>query len=367
MRPATKYILIGIGIILFFFILWVLRSVVAYVVAAAVVSLLGHPIVNRLNKLKIGEWIFPRALAAGLTLIFFWALLFSFGSVFVPLVSEQASNVASVNVDSVMRNLNKPIARLEKYINKKKLTGNQKFSFQKTYAEKIMSVLNISQISNFFGSIASLLGNIFIAVFSISFISYFLLKGKNLFLTTSLLIFPQKYSEKLNHTFDSISYLLRRYFLGLLIQSTLIIILIGTGLWICGLDINISLTIALIAGVLNIIPYIGPLIGFFVGVVLVVLTHLNVDFYDVTVPLLTYLMIVFAVARLIDDIVFQPYIYSSSVKAQPLEIFLVILCAGTLSGITGMILAIPCYTILRAIGKEFFNNLRFIQKLTENM
>ncbi|HNV51901.1 MAG TPA: AI-2E family transporter, partial [Tenuifilaceae bacterium] len=57
----------------------------------------------------------------------------------------------------------------------------------------------------------------------------------------------------------------------------------------------------------------------------------------------------------------------NSVKAHPLEIFIVLLIAGSVAGILGMLLAIPCYTVIRVFAKEFFNNFRVVQKLTEKI
>ena len=54
-------------------------------------------------------------------------------------------------------------------------------------------------------------------------------------------------------------------------------------------------------------------------------------------------------------------------KAHPLEVFLVILIAGNVAGITGMLLAIPSYTVLRVLAKEFFSEFALVQKLTQNI
>ncbi len=80
-----------------------------------------------------------------------------------------------------------------------------------------------------------------------------------------------------------------------------------------------------------------------------------------------YMMLVFCITQLIDNLVFQPFIFGKSVYAHPIEILIVIMMAGSLAGITGMILAIPAYTVLRVFAKEFFNNFRVVQKLTEKI
>jgi predicted PurR-regulated permease PerM len=63
----------------------------------------------------------------------------------------------------------------------------------------------------------------------------------------------------------------------------------------------------------------------------------------------------------------QPLIFSNRVLAHPLEIFLVTLIGAKLGGITGMVLAIPAYTVLRVIARAFFNQFRFVQKMTDSL
>mgnify|MGYP003295806886 CR=1 FL=1 len=70
--------------------------------------------------------------------------------------------------------------------------------------------------------------------------------------------------------------------------------------------------------------------------------------------------------QLVDNFFFQPFIYSNSVKAHPLEIFLVLLMAGHMAGVAGMLVAIPSYTVIRVIAKQFFGNIKPVKALTEN-
>lgn len=76
---------------------------------------------------------------------------------------------------------------------------------------------------------------------------------------------------------------------------------------------------------------------------------------------------VFIIMQIIDNFVLQPIIFSKSVKAHPLEIFLVVLIGAKLGGILGMVLAIPLYTVFRVIGKVFLSEFKVIQNLTRNI
>ncbi len=150
-------------------------------------------------------------------------------------------------------------------------------------------------------------------------------------------------------------------------QVTGITILVTLGMMIVGLGFQLSAIIGLVAGIMNVIPYLGPLIGASIGLILGMSNNLDLDFYHKLLPLLGYMALVFIIVQIIDNVVFQPLIYGTSVKAHPLEIFLVILIAGSLAGIIGMILAIPAYTVLRTFAHEFFYRFKVVQKITEKI
>jgi predicted PurR-regulated permease PerM len=118
---------------------------------------------------------------------------------------------------------------------------------------------------------------------------------------------------------------------------------------------------------MNIIPYIGPVIGSLLGITLGITATLASGAYDALLPVLAKLSGVFLVVNFIDNNFLVPMIYSNSVKAHPLEIFFVIIMGGSLAGIVGMLLAIPVYTVLRVIAREFLQQFRLVQKLTNKI
>ena len=182
-----------------------------------------------------------------------------------------------------------------------------------------------------------------------------------------ILLVPTNIETKVIHILDSISFLLRRYFIGLVFEVFMVMLLDTIGLTIVGIAFEHAVVIALFCGLFNVIPYLGPWMGAALGLLIGAALHINADFMSVTLPLLGWMTLVFALVQVADNILFQPLIYSSSVKAHPLEIFLVILAAGSMAGIIGMILAIPVYTILRVVAKEFFDNMKIVRKITKNL
>jgi predicted PurR-regulated permease PerM len=151
------------------------------------------------------------------------------------------------------------------------------------------------------------------------------------------------------------------------IQCTCIMILVDIGMTIVGIDFQQALVMGLILGILNVIPYVGPWIGLFIALIMGIASHINMDFQTVLVPLILYMILVEAIVHLIDNVVFQPVIFSNSVRAHPLEIFIVVLAAGFAAGVPGMILGIPTYTVLRVFAREFFYNFKPIQRITSGL
>lgn len=367
MNKNLRYLFIALGVAIIGFVLWYFKSIVAYILISSVLALIGRPLVLFLNKLKIKKIHIPNALSALITVIVLWILILAFFRVFIPLIANQASELSNIKAETVIDNLYDPIQKIEAFLSKYQINSYSDQSLDQYLTEKFMSILSVSMVSNIFGSLAGVLGNIFIAAFSISFITFFFLKDRGLLSEGILLMVPTKYEEKTDHILKSIKKLLTRYFIGIIVQISGIITLVSTGLTIVGVDFSDALVIGLVVGLFNIIPYLGPVIGATLGLILGMATNLDLAFYSELLPLLGYMLIVFIIVQVIDNVVFQPFIYSSSVNAHPLEIFLVIMCAGSLFGITGMILAIPSYTIIRVIAKEFFNNLKLVKKLTEKI
>ena len=84
-------------------------------------------------------------------------------------------------------------------------------------------------------------------------------------------------------------------------------------------------------------------------------------------PMLSKVVIVFGAMQLLDNFILQPWIFSNSVLAHPLEIFIVILMGAQINGIIGMVLAIPVYTVLRVIARAFLSEFKLVQKITGGM
>jgi len=363
--PRTLLVVAGVVIL----VLMVVRfsNIVAYILIASVLSLIARPLVHLLGRIRIWRWKIPVSIRALITLLTIWAVIFGFFRLFIPLVASEAQELSNIDTELVVKEFEAPIHRLEQWIGKLNLGTDEEFSLREELQHRVSSVLNIKVITDLVATVASILGNLAWAIFAISFITFFLLREERLITGYIITVFPKEKEKAFRNALESVKRLLRRYFIGILLQMTGILTLVTLGMTIVGVGFKHGLVIGLLAAVLNIIPYLGPWMGAALGITLGVATHLDMELTTQLVPLIGYMLLVFIITQLTDNTVFQPVIFGNSVYAHPIEIFIVIMMAGSLAGIVGMILAIPTYTVIRVFAKEFFNNFRVVQKLTEKI
>ena len=350
-------------ILLLGIIFWYFSNIVVYIIIAYIVSLIGSPINYILSKIKIGKYILPNGLKAFISLISIWLLIFAIFRIFIPLVGYEIKTLSQVDVDRVGIVFEKPINFVENTFYELRSDDTD---FKTFIAEKMKTIVNGSVIKEVFGKFSSVLGNVFMGLFSISFIAFFFLKDNYLFYRSVLLLVPDKYDSRVKLAMLKTQKLLTRYFIGLFIEVSLVATLITVGLLIIGIQFQHAIVIGLFAGLLNIIPYVGPIIGAIFGMVIVLVLNLNLDMYEI-LPIIGFTGLVFLIVQLSDNIIFQPLIYSNSVDAHPLEIFLVIIAAGSIAGIVGMVLAIPTYTIFRVFAATFLKQFKVMDTLTKNI
>ncbi|HPM88594.1 MAG TPA: AI-2E family transporter, partial [Bacteroidales bacterium] len=256
MKPLFRNILIFFAVVLLLAAAWYFRSIVVYILVSGVLSIMGRPLVDLFSSIRIRKWGFPRTLAALLTLIIIWGLIILFFLIFVPLVTKQINYFSTLETEKIVSLVEKPIKFIEDLIRSVGRNMNSDFSVQEFINQKLSEILDIEKVKGFLGSLLGVLGNIAVAVFSITFITFFFLKDQHLFFESILMWVPDKYTEGFTHALYSIKNLLTRYFIGILIQCTCVMILIDIGMTIAGIDFQQALVMGLIIGILNVIPYI---------------------------------------------------------------------------------------------------------------
>ena len=347
-------IILGITLLLLF--LYKVQAVIVYLAIAAVISLIGRPIVLFLRRrLK-----FKNILAVIATMTLLIALFLGIMGLFIPLVIEQGHNLSLLNIEELQQNIEDLYTQIIHYFQLNEVDVKESIK-----ESNILSKIDYALIPNFLNTIISGLGSFSIGFFSVLFISFFFLKDSLLFENGLLMFIPDSKESRWKNSFDKIKDLLSRYFLGLILQILILFVIYTIILLVFG--IKNAVVIAFLCALLNLIPYVGPLVSAVLMMLLSMSSNLGSNFSEVILPKTIYVMIGFIVAQLVDNFFSQPYIFSKSVKSHPLEIFLIIIMAGILFGIMGMIMAIPTYTALKVILKEFLSENKIVQKLTKDI
>jgi len=364
MKQVLTYIGYILLIILLGFLIWRFSFMIVWILIAAVVSFIGHPLVRFFDRIRIKKWHIPHALSTALALVTIVIGFLGILSIFVPLIVQQAQTISKIDVNLLAKNLQGPLSWLDEEMRSLGIIPTEQ-TLQDFIVIKAKSVVNIGSVTTVLNGIFNAAGTIFVGLFSVLFIAFFFMKDEHMFEDTLLLLVPEKQHDATRKVIADSKNLLMRYFIGVILEVLGVMSIIALGLWILGVD-N-ALLIGFFGGIMNIIPYIGPLIGALIAVTLGITGTLAVGAYDELLSVLAKLGGVLLVANFIDNNILVPMIYSKSVKAHPLEIFFVIIMGGSLAGLVGMLLAIPVYTVLRVIAKEFLQQFKLVQKLTSKI
>jgi len=364
MKQVLKYTGYILVLLIIGYMIWQFSYIIAWVLIAAVLSFMGQPLVRLFDRIHIKKLRIPHFLSALLSLIVIVIIFLGLIAVFVPLIINQAETISRINVDQLAQNLQGPLQWLDEKLHMLgAIPAGQ--TIQDFLVDKAKTVVNLGNVGSLLGDFISVAGNIFIGLFSILFVAFFFLKDDNMFEESLLLFVPTKHHLGTRKVVAESKNLLVRYYVGVVLELISVMSLIAIGLWIFG--VKNAILIGFFGGIMNIIPYLGPIIGSLIGLVLGVTSTLAAGSYDEVLPVLLKLAGVFIVVNFIDNNILVPYIYSKSVKSHPLEIFLVIIIGGGIAGLLGMLLAVPVYTLLRVIAREFFQQFRVVKKLTETI
>ncbi|GAB4315805.1 MAG: AI-2E family transporter [Bacteroidales bacterium] len=346
------------------YLAWYFSHILVYVLIAGVLSFLGHPLVSLFDRIHIRNFRMPHTLSSALALVL---MLFAFVMLFVlfvPVINQQANVIRNIDFQYLGQQIEEPLDEMEGLLqNWNVLHSNE--TLEDLITTEMESLVGMTQVRNLLGNVVGFAGSLFLGLFSVLFLTFFFLRDDQLFFNGIMLFVPERYEEKGSQILSDTRRLLSRYFVGLLVEVLTMITLITLGLTLFG--VRSALLIGFLGGLMNVIPYLGPIIGATMGVVIGATSNLSLGYYEDILPISLVILGTFAVANMIDNFLLQPLIYSTSVKAHPIEIFLVILMAGSLAGIPGMILAIPGYTVLRIIAKQFFSQSKLVRKITKDI
>lgn len=361
-KNFIRIILVGGLLFLFGWLLYESTTIIIYLMISIVVALIGRPLFNLLDRLTIRGRQLSNGVKAAVTLLVIFGGIGGLLGAFLPLILTEAQLLTKIDLEQIKSALSPGLAWLNRTIDRFSPGDAAGFS-EAEVIQYLFESLDINELPQMLNSIVGAMGSLLIAIFSVAFISFFLLKDKNLLTDVVLEVTPQSKEISIRRILINTRRTLSRYFLGLLLQVIAITLCIFIGLSIVGVE-N-ALLIAFFTGIVNLVPYLGPWIGASFGVFIMVANNLDAGFVEVIRPKLFGLIAVFGATQMIDNYIFQPTIFSNSINAHPLEIFIVILVAGSLGGVAGMIAAIPVYSFLRIVFSELNRELRWLERLKE--
>ncbi|SFU65341.1 Predicted PurR-regulated permease PerM [Pustulibacterium marinum] len=344
------------AIVLGIYFMNIILPVILYIVLALIITLIGRPFVMLLkHRLR-----FPNTVAVAVTMSIMLLIFAGFVSLFIPLIIKQSENLSLLNMAELRTNLH------SMYIDFVSYFSRQDINIEKELEQAhILNSINFDFIPGFINGFIGFLGSFTIGLFSVLFITFFLLKDAKMIERIIMALAPKSKKRHFKRSMDTLKILLSRYFIGLGIQIGILFVIYTITLLIFGIE-N-AVVIAFLCALINLIPYLGPLISFFLMIILTMTSNIGHDFTTYVLPRTVYVMIGFIIGQGIDNFFSQPFIFSNSVKSHPLEIFLVIIIAGLLSGPVGMVFCIPAYTALKVILKQFYPQNKFVRLLTKNL
>jgi predicted PurR-regulated permease PerM len=345
---------IVLGILLLGYFLYIIQSVIVYIIIAGILSLIARPIIILLRrKLKL-----PNTLAVIATMLLMLSLLTGLVFLFIPLILEQGKSLSLLEVDKLQENVQQIFNQTTAYFSSKGIDVLSEL-------KNVDFVSQFKEIPNLLNSVLGAVGSLSVGLFSVLFISFFFMKDSRLLKNGLMTMIPNGTEGRFSKSLETINNLLSRYFIGLLFQITILFIFYTIILF--AFNIHNAVVIAFLCALLNLIPYVGPMIGAILMFILSMTSNIGLDFQTEILSTSLWILFWYLIAQLVDNFASQPLIFSKTTKSHPLEIFLIIIMGGLLFGVVGMITAVPLYTALKVILKEFLSENKIVKSITKDI
>ena len=353
------------------FILW---DFVYPIFIILIISCIGYivlsPLTSRLERLiRIRILSILIVLAAVITPIYFGI------SYLTSIATDQYDSISAllVDEDSGSIDINEISNRIESKINPivpnslndrvSEFFNDLRSDEKKDYIGNIIpDYLNVQNTIYLFSQVTTVLMFILITV---TFIIMLLLNAQN-FKKSFIKMVPNRYFEMSLKIIDRISYQISSYVRGTLTAAFVVgglsIIGLNTLCSISGMQHDYIIVVGIVAGLFNLIPFIGPMIGAFAAVLLFLLSGqpegFVLQYYHIF-----FILFTFGAVQLVDNLISSPLIISDSVGLHPMFVIIVVLIGGSAMGVLGMLISVPFAAILKVIIEELiwgFRNYRYL-------
>lgn len=240
-------------------------SIFIYLIISIILSTILKPLTNYLSNQQFFKIRMPRVLAVFISFLTLIFLLSAFVTLFLPLISDQIQIFASIDLEQLITKIGVPLEAFESFFLKYQIGDYEKGFLALSIKDAIKNFITEVELTSVVEKLISLTGGVFVGLMAITFITFFLLYEKGILRKHLINLIPNEYFEVSIEGLYKIDKLLSNYLLGLLLQMTAIFSIVFAGLSIFG--INYAASIALFAAVVNLIPYLGPVLGAAFGII----------------------------------------------------------------------------------------------------
>lgn len=315
-----------LGVFLIGYLIIVGSDVIAPLLMAFFLSIVLLPVYRFFMRLK-----FPEVLAILMAVLLLIVLIVLISWFFSSQITRLVSDFPQIK-ENVLVHMNS----FSGWVNEKtNFSTDKQLKLINDQSSKLMNAAG-----GILGGAAASLTGIFVFVGLLPIYIFLMLFYKNLLLRFVFLWFPTAAHGKVEDVMRETQVIIKSYLIGLLIQITYISILLGGILMIIG--IKHALLIGVIFAILNLIPYVGALIGNIIGVLLTLTSSQEVW------PIFAVLITIAAV-QFLDNNILMPRIVGSKVKINALASIVGVIVGGSLAGISGMFLSLPVIAVLKIV------------------
>jgi predicted PurR-regulated permease PerM len=326
MPNPVRISIVFMGLIALIAVLYISRSIVVPLVFATIIAILLNPIVNFFIRLRLN-----RIVAIVMALLITFILLFGLGGLFISQISRLVEAWPTI-IDKFTQFLNEGVIWAGDLLNiKPKKIDIWILETKESLLEKGSGLIGQSLSSIGHGLIVMLLIPVYI---------FMILFYQSLILEFIQKLFGKEHQTQVGQIVSQTKTVVQKYLVGLVIETIIVATLNTTVLLILGVDY--ALLLGVIGALLNLIPYIGGIVGVALPMIVVMVTQSSI-FYSF------YVLIGYYVIQLIDNNLIVPLIVASKVKINALFSVIVVIVGNALWGIPGMFLSIPLLAIVKLI------------------
>ena len=320
----------------------IISTIAPPVIMALIAFYLLNPIVNALEKIRIG-----RLWGIILLIIAFTGAVTGLLIITIPKIESQVLELID-NFPDYIANINDGIHAFigNSFLGDYFEEGHQ--WLDKTIGDLPSKIGdNIGNAMESISGFANTITTIVISFITFPFVLFFLLKDGKQFKSYFVKLFPKRFRNDLDTILHQMDTQVGSYIQGQIFVAFCIGLLLFIGYWIIGL--NYAVTLAIVAAVTSVVPYLGPMIAITPAIIIAMVTS----------PwMLLKLVIVWFVVQFLEGHFISPNIMGKTMKIHPLTIMFTLLIAGKIFGVIGVILAIPGYAILKVMVKYLFTKLK---------